>query len=195
MPLDAWFRNAETRDGRWELNEIVYRSPEGHLLEVTHDLDALRAEASSDEWRERFDSRFRLAPQPYASGVWGKKELVLPGIPDEHVVTLGEGTTTLQHAGRYGKDMGCEQLYIKQCGTSHTGSFKDLGMTVLVSQVNHMLETGAADVLGVACASTGDTSAALLLYCAAAGIPSVVLIPAGKISPAHHWSSHLRTTA
>lgn len=184
MAFDAWFRDAATRAGRWELDEVVYRSPAGNLLEVQHDLAALQAAGDADYWRSLFDQRFRLAPQPYASGVWGKKELVLPGIPDEHVVTLGEGTTTLQHTGRYGADLGLDNCYIKQCGTSHTGSFKDLGMTVLVSQVNHMLQTGTVDLMGVACASTGDTSAALAAYCAAAGIPSVVLIPAGKISPA-----------
>ncbi|MEK7415152.1 MAG: threonine synthase, partial [Planctomycetota bacterium] len=71
-----------------------------------------------------------------------------------------------------------------QCGVSHTGSFKDLGMTVLVSQVNHMVRSGKRQILGVACASTGDTSAALAAYCAAAGLPAVVLLPRGKITPA-----------
>ena len=101
---------------------------------------------------------------------WGKKELVLPNVPDEHVVTLGEGASVLQHAGRYGEALDIPDLYIKQCGITHTGSFKDLGMTALVSQVNHMVQSGKIDILGVACASTGDTSAALAAYCAAAGI-------------------------
>ncbi|MFW5750595.1 MAG: threonine synthase [Planctomycetota bacterium] len=182
MTRDAWFQDAETRSGRWELSEVIYRSPSGNLLEVAHDLDALAAERDGQGWRELFDQRFRPACSPQTSGVWGKKELVQPLIPWEHVVSLGEGGTPLQHAGRLGRELGVEQLYIKQCGTSHTGSFKDLGMTVLVSQVNHMLATGSP-IMGVACASTGDTSAALAAYCAAAGIPSVVLIPADKISP------------
>jgi threonine synthase len=66
---------------------------------------------------------------------------------------------------------------------THTGSFKDLGMTVLVSAVQEMRARGVP-VRAVACASTGDTSAALSAYCAAAGIPSVVLLPRGKISTA-----------
>ncbi|PQQ08878.1 threonine synthase chloroplastic-like [Prunus yedoensis var. nudiflora] len=69
------------------------------------------------------------------------------------------------------------------CGISHTGSFKDLGMTVLVSQVNHLRKL-KRPVVGVGCASTGDTSAALSAYCASAGIPSIVFLPANKISMA-----------
>jgi threonine synthase len=56
---------------------------------------------------------------------------------------------------------------VKQCGNSHTGSFKDLGMTVLVSAVREMIRRGRS-VRAVACASTGDTAAALSAYCAAA---------------------------
>ncbi len=72
---------------------------------------------------------------------------------------------------------------MKQCGNSHTGSFKDLGMTVLVSVVKQMIAQGQ-DITAIACASTGDTSAALANYCAAAGIPAVVLLPRNKVSPA-----------
>ena len=76
------------------------------------------------------------------------------------------------------------RLAIKQCGTTHTGSFKDLGMTVLVSQVNHMVQSGKHDILGVRlCLDQGYLSRPCgLLF--ATGLPSVVLIPAGKISPA-----------
>src|SRR5690606_5940064 len=82
-----------------------------------------------------------------------------------------------------GRSIGLEDLWIKQCGTSHTGSFKDLGMTVLVSSVKQMISEGRP-IRAVACASTGDTSAALAAYGAAAGIPVVVLLPAAKISAA-----------
>jgi threonine synthase len=79
--------------------------------------------------------------------------------------------------------VGVDDLWIKLCGNTHSGSFKDLGMTVLVSQVKQMISEGAP-IKAVACASTGDTSAALATYCAAAGIPSIVLLPRGKISTA-----------
>src|SRR5207249_2244781 len=72
---------------------------------------------------------------------------------------------------------------IKMCGQSHTGSFKDLGMTVLVSVVRQMIADGKP-VRAVACASTGDTSASLAAYAAAAEIPSIVILPRGKVSTA-----------
>jgi threonine synthase len=74
-------------------------------------------------------------------------------------------------------------LWIKLCGNSHTGSFKDLGMTVLVSVVKQMMAQGSS-VKAVACASTGDTSAALAAYAAYAGIPAIIFLPAGKVSTA-----------
>ena len=183
MAYDAWFRDAETGNGRWELDDIIYRSPTGGLLEVAHDLPLLKARSAA-AWMKLWDSRYKRTQWPYGSGVWGKKELVLPNIPDEHVVSLDEGGTNLFWAERFGREIGLPDLWVKQCGVSHTGSFKDLGMTVLVSQVNHMVRSGKRQILCVACASTGDTSAALAAYCAAAGLPAVVLLPRGKISPA-----------
>ncbi len=183
MATDAWFRAAASKQGRWSLDEIIYRAPDGDLLEVAHDLEALRALRDGPAWRQHWDARLAPGVPPASSGVWSKRELVLPQLPAADIVSLGEGNTPLVQATGLGRDLGLDELWIKQCGTSHTGSFKDLGMTVLVSQVNHMIRSGAP-ILGVACASTGDTSAALAAYCAAAGIPAVVLIPADKISPA-----------
>ncbi|MFH1086462.1 MAG: threonine synthase, partial [Chloroflexota bacterium] len=82
-----------------------------------------------------------------------------------------------------GQQIGVEDLWVKLCGNSHTGSFKDLGMTVLVSVVKQIMADGGA-VRAAACASTGDTSAALAAYCAAAGIPSIVFLPRNKVSTA-----------
>jgi len=86
-------------------------------------------------------------------------------------------------AKKLGDILKMNDLWIKQCGNSHSGSFKDLGMTVLVSSVNQMIAEGA-DIKAVACASTGDTSAALSAYAATAGIPCVVLLPSNKVSAA-----------
>ncbi len=184
MQYDAWFRDAETGTGRWELDEIIYRSPTGGLLEVAHDLESLKSRSAAG-WMKLWDGRYKRTQWPFSSGVWGKKELVLPNIPDEHIVSLDEGGSNLFWADRFGRELGVKDLWVKQCGVSHTGSFKDLGMTVLVSQVNHLIKSGKQPgIVGVACASTGDTSAALAAYCAAAGIPAVVLLPRGKISPA-----------
>ena len=102
---------------------------------------------------------------------------------DDCVVSLHEGHTNLFWAERFGKDLGLHDLWIKLCGNSHTGSFKDLGMTVLVSVVRQMIKQGKP-IKVVVCASTGDTSAALAAYCAAADIRCAVLLPRGKVSTA-----------
>lgn len=169
-------------DSVFPLNEIVYRAEKGGLLDVQHDIDSLKR-YSPEQWRDLFDRRAGRTVWPFGSGVWSKKEWVLPDIPDDDVVSMFEGNSNLFWAERFGKQLGMSDLWVKQCGNSHTGSFKDLGMTVLVSQVNHMKKRGA-DIKAVGCASTGDTSAALGAYCAAAGIPSLVFLPADKISTA-----------
>lgn len=179
----AWFRPISGEDERYPLNEVVYRSPRtGALLEVVHDEEALR-QRSASQWKELFDSRYGRNVWPHGSGVWGKHEWVQPEVQPENVVSLYEGNSNLFWAERYGRSLGLQDLWVKQCGTSHTGSFKDLGMTVLVSSVKQMIADGKS-VRAIACASTGDTSAALAAYGAAAGIPVVVLLPRGKISAA-----------
>ena len=173
MKYRAWFQCFSGCNVRHSLEEIVYRCEEcGGLLEVRHDIAALK-EKSAAEWRSLLDSR--LGRQ---SGVWSKKEMVLPELRDASIVSLGEGNSPLIRSDAFARLLGVESIHIKQCGTSHTGSFKDLGMTVLVSMVNQI----RSKVRAVACASTGDTSAALSAYCAAAGIPSIVFLPKDKVS-------------
>jgi threonine synthase len=183
MQYRAWFACASGCPGRHALTEVHYRCPtcEG-LLEVVHDEAALRSRSAA-AWMRLFDERYLRTRWPYGSGVWGKKEWVQPLVADENVVSLFEGGTNLFWAERYGEQLGLRDLWIKQCGTSHTGSFKDLGMTVLVSTVKQMRAEGKP-IRAVACASTGDTSAALAAYGAAAGIPVIVLLPAAKITAA-----------
>jgi threonine synthase len=151
-------------------------------LEVQHDTVAL-AHRDAKAWMKLFEDRYKTTQWPYGSGVWGKKEWILPEIDNDNIVSLYEGGTNLFWAERFGKSLGLDDLWIKLCGNTHSGSFKDLGMTVLVSQVKQMIAEGAP-IKAVACASTGDTSAALAVYCAAAGIQSIVLLPKGKISVA-----------
>ena len=176
----AWFQSINDPSERYGLDEIVYTASDGSLLEVVHDLDELRKLEPGD-WKRIFDERGHVTEWPYGSGVWGKKEWVLPEIDNENVVSMYEGNSNLFWADRYGRELGLEDLWIKQCGNSHTGSFKDLGMTVLVSMVKEMIARGK-QIPAVACASTGDTSAALSAYAAAAGIPAVVFLPRGKVS-------------
>lgn len=177
--LRAHFRSIDDASATHPLEEVVYDHC-GSLLEVFHPLDALRERAAGD-WKQLFSSRAGSMDTSDRSGVWGKKEWVLPQIPDEHIVTLAEGWNPLLPAARTAARLGLSEVRMKLCGTTHTGSFKDLGMTVLVSWVNHLRQTGA-NIRAVACASTGDTSAALAAYAAAAGIPAIVFLPADKVS-------------
>jgi threonine synthase len=181
-PPSARFRSLDDHAETYALDEVVYRDKQGGLLEVAHDAAAWNVRAPS-YWRALFDSRLGSAEHPYESGVWGKHEWVQPHVAIENVVSLGEGRTPLLPGRSYAKSLGLERLWIKQCGTTHTGSFKDLGMTVLVSSVKQAIANGRP-IRAIACASTGDTSAALAAYGAAAEIPVVVLLPAGKVSPA-----------
>jgi len=179
----AWFECINGCSTRFSLSEVIYRCPKcGDLLDVAHDVEALKRRSPA-AWMQLFDDRYRRNTFPYGSGVWGKKEWVVPFIDNENIVSTYEGGTNLLWADRYGKLLGVEDLWVKQCGNSHTGSFKDLGMTVLVSVVKQMIAEGQT-IAAIACASTGDTSAALANYCAAAGIPAVVLLPRHKVSPA-----------
>src|SRR3954452_23914112 len=182
MSYRAWFQCINEQCGAiYPLSEIVYNCRAcGSLLEVQHDTAAL-ATRNAQGWKKLFEERYKSNQWPYGSGVWGKKEWILPQIDNANVVSLYEGGTNLFWAERFGKILGLNNLWVKLCGNTHSGSFKDLGMTVLVSQVKQMIAEGAP-IKAVACASTGDTSAALATYCAAAGIQSIVLLPRGKIS-------------
>lgn len=180
-PLHAAYVCSEACGFEAALTDIVYRCPRcDALLDVAHDLEALRAVAPA-EWKRRFEARSGLARGPAASGVWSKQEWVYPQLPVEHIVTLGEGHAPLKALPRMASALGLASLELKECGVSPTGSFKDWGMTVLVSAVRFLRARGAP-VRAVACASTGDTSAALSAYCAAAGIPCVVFLPRDKVS-------------
>ncbi len=123
-------------------------------------------------WRERRCSSEALDH----SGVWRFREL-LPILESfGNAVTLQEGNTPLYSLPRASKALGMDQLFAKHQGMNPTGSFKDTGMTTALSVAR---ERGFQ---WVACASTGNTSAAMSAYAARAGLRSLVLIPEGKIA-------------
>ncbi len=123
-------------------------------------------------WRERRSSSETLDQ----SGVWRFREL-LPILDSfGNAVTLREGNTPLYPLIRTAKALGMDQLFAKHQGMNPTGSFKDTGMTAALSVAK---ERGFE---WVACASTGNTSAAMAAYAARAGLRSLVLIPEGKIA-------------
>ena len=135
----------------YPLDQIIYRCEScGGLLDVKHDIDALR-DRSGAEWQELFDERLKKRNWPNGAGVWGKLEWILPGIEHADIVTMGEGGSALLRLERYGRELGMRDLRMKLCGNSHTGSFKDLGMTVLASQVHRIRRQGGA-IAAVGCA-------------------------------------------
>jgi threonine synthase len=141
-------------------DEVIYACRAcGHPLEVRYNLDRLGIDRK--EWNRR------------PLSVWRYREILpVQGQP----VTLREGGTPLYHLGTLGEELGLPHLHAKHEGMNPSGSFKDRGMTVGVSMA---LQLGKRSV---ACASTGNTSASLAMYAAKAGIPAVVLLPAGKVA-------------
>ena len=123
-------------------------------------------------WRERRCSSEALDQ----SGVWRFREMVPILENFGNAVSLREGNTPLYHLPRAAKRLGIDQLFAKHQGMNPTGSFKDTGMTAALSVAR---ERGFE---WVACASTGNTSAAMAAYASRAGIKSLVLIPEGKIA-------------
>ena len=183
MAYQSWLECIRGCGRRYSIYDVVYRCEDcGGLLDVEHDMDAL-GDRSAEEWRELFRRRTRTNEWPYGSGVWGKKEWVCPQLENDSVVSMYEGHTNCFWAERLGREIGIPDLWVKLSGNSHTGSFKDLGMTVLISVVRQMIRDGKP-IRAVACASTGDTSAALAAYAAAADIPAIVFLPRGKVSTA-----------
>ena len=183
MAYRAVFRCIAGCPGEHPVWDPVYRCPScGDLLEVAHDFEGLK-DRSAGAWMRLFDERYKRTTWPYGSSVWGKKEWVCPDVRNDSVVSMDEGGTNLFWAERFGRELGMNDLWVKLCGNSHTGSFKDLGMTVLVSVVRQIMHDGGT-IRAVACASTGDTSASLAAYAAAGGVPAIVLLPRGKVSTA-----------
>jgi len=125
--------------------------------------------------RGRFDRRRRDGdPAVQGSGVWRFRELLLPG--RGLILTHPEGNTPLYRREAIARFVGHDDLALKHEGENPTGSFKDRGMTVAVTQA---VRAGAT---AVACASTGNTSASMAAYAAQAGLPALVFVPAGKVA-------------
>ena len=143
----------------------------GALLEIRH-RDPLE---TGENLRRLWSSRRGSDLPADLSGVWRFRELVLPGAEAE-AVTQPEGNTPLTLRAPVARWAGLETLFLKHEGMNPTGSFKDRGMTVGVTQARRL------KARAVACASTGNTSASLASYAAAAGIPALVLVPAGQVA-------------
>ncbi|HJR16959.1 MAG TPA: threonine synthase [Gemmatimonadales bacterium] len=157
-------------------NELVETDPHprctvcGGLLEIQHRPPSM----TPAELIRSFTERRGAKPGATASGVWRFRELVLPSA--DEVVSHPEGNTPLLHRMALDRWTGIDGLRLKHEGYNPTGSFKDRGMTVGITQAKRI---GAA---AVACASTGNTSASLAAYASQAGLPALVLVPAGGVA-------------
>lgn len=109
-------------------------------------------------------------------GIWKYKDMIHPSLPDEFVVSLGEGGTFLHQSDKSSAYADVSNLHFKHEGRNPTGSFKDRGMTVAVSEAKRLGKTKAI------CASTGNTSSSAAAYTAAGNISLDVIIPKGKIT-------------
>ena len=144
----------------------------GGLLSLRYDPPVERAGAL----RKVFDARLTARDVPGSSGVWRFRELVLPDVGDQEIVTQPEGNTPLVRRERVAAWCDLDSISLKLEGANPTGSFKDRGMTVAVTQARRV------SAPAVACASTGNTSASLAAYAALAGLPALVLVPIGQVA-------------
>jgi threonine synthase len=154
------------------IEEVLYNCPKcGGLIEV-----AYCESVPADELKGTFRNR-RLSNDPLdQSGVWRYREL-FPFLDDvSHVVTLREGNTPMLDAPIAASFGGLDRLTFKHQGFNPTGSFKDNGMTCGVAQA------GRLKMRRVACVSTGNTSASMAAYAAAAGLEALIFLPHGNIS-------------
>jgi threonine synthase len=162
------------------------------------DLVADAPDARGAPLRARFDARRSAAPplgfgddppgRAARSGVWRFRELVLPDAAADDVVSQPEGDTPLLYREAVARWAGHDALLLKHDGHNPTGSFKDRGMTAALTQARR------AGARAVACASTGNTSAALAAYAALAGLPGLVLVPAPRAGAAQVATGKLAQT-
>src|SRR5437588_4062499 len=147
----------------------------GGLLDVAYDWDRLKPPKSLRDFEAKWADRAN--PLSF-SGVWRFRAL-LPFAPPEKVLTIGEGQTILQKADTVAQYVGLKPggLFLQYEGMNPSGSFKDNGMTAAFT---HARMVGARRA---ACASTGNTSASLAIFCSATGLMrAIIFIGSGKIS-------------
>ncbi|MEO1339221.1 MAG: threonine synthase, partial [Myxococcota bacterium] len=147
--------------------ELRYRSEAGRPLDVQLPPSSMTPSS--------IDARLTSRRPIDRSGVWRFREWVLP-LEEDDIVTRVEGHTNLYDVPKLASHVGLDQLWLKHEGENPTGSFKDRGMTAAMSVARRLGKRR------VACASTGNTSASMASYAAAAGMQAYVFIPEGKVA-------------
>ncbi len=158
------------------ISDTRFRCPAcGGLLDIAYEWDRLPVPKSLKHLETKWADRTH--PLNF-SGVWRFREL-LPFAPDDRVMTIGEGQTLCQQSDPVARYVGVKpgRLYLQYEGMNPSGSFKDNGMTAAFTHA------GLVGARRAACASTGNTSASLAIYCAATNLMrGVIFVGSGKIS-------------
>ena len=165
----VWF-SCLSCSNTYPIDQVIYKCECGSLLEVRRDSKIWEQIGPKD-----FDARLSSREVHDRSGVWRFRECVYPVSP-ETIVSHPEGGTNLYDREELCEYSGVKNLQFKHEGENPTGSFKDRGMTVATTQAKKL------GMKAVACASTGNTSAALAAYAGQAGLKAVVFLPAGKVA-------------
>lgn len=171
---------------RYGIDELLYTCPTcgGVFLLEDLDFDELR-ETDAATWRQRLDWRAGAKLTPLR-GIFRYYELMAPVVAPEDIVYLGEGHTPIVEASpELSRVLGGQKMAYKNDGQNPSASFKDRGMACAYSYLKALIRKHGWDSVLTICASTGDTSAAAALYGAYVGgaIRTVVLLPAGKVTP------------
>lgn len=166
-----------TCHSEYSTNGVIYTCSKcDGLLDFVGCLNKYTGKELIEKWERRLSTIGGGRENAFdKSGVWRYREL-LPEAHEEDIVTLTEGNTPIWDGRRSASYAGVDKIDFKHLGMNPTGSFKDLGMTTGITQAKRLGATG------VACASTGNTSASMAAYAARAGMNAVVFIPAGQIA-------------
>jgi threonine synthase len=146
------------------------------MLDIIHDTSGMDAVELRAIFAARESAPWDVSAPWTRSGVWRFRELVMPAT-DDSIVTYPEGNTPLLAREKLARWSGLPGLLIKHEGLNPSGSFKDRGMAVALSQAKRVGATA------VACASTGNTSSSLAAYAGITGTRALVLVPAGRVAP------------
>ncbi len=172
---------------QYDIYDLIYTCPQCRsLLKIENTSLEEYKKIPAATWKEIFDGR-KLSNEPAYSGIFRFHELILPMLPLEDIIYLGDGQTAIVKANPELSNWLGAPFSIKNEGFNPSASFKDRGMASAISFLNHVIRVKEMDnVLGI-CASTGDTSAAAALYLSYLPkdkVHAVVLLPKGKVTSA-----------
>jgi threonine synthase len=143
---------------KYKREDIRYRCDCGDSIEIVYDYSSLNGKISWDKLRERTFCH------------WRYREFY-PHLKKKSIVTMHEGGTSIIRSRNIAKNIGCNDLMFKMESLNPTGSFKDRGSTIEISQA---VEYGAKEIV---CASTGNMGASVAAYCGRAGITCTIYVP------------------